>query len=1074
MVRILLLCFNLLIFTGFTFSQSISQDFSSTSINVGVKEVVSVVSEIKLTGKEDFKNTQVLLEFDKEISVADCYFYDEKKGDKFYSERSILPNGNSLYSISNLEDMKSKGSNKYSVVSIVSVGLYDVDGNIFEDNSFFNMNFSIESRLDNKNVSSSEDVYLVLDVHDLSNLLFATKEPITTDFNLTNSWTVSAVDYDNDHDDDLFFTDASLNQPNRLYNNLGDGTFEEVNSGVLVEDVAKSMSSSWGDFDNDGDLDVVIANSSMLPCTFFVNNGDGTFVKNTTASFTKNVGYYHHVSWVDVDNDGLLELYLGNYLPSRFNELWRQNDKGKWSLDSDNVISQAVGSSVGGTWCDYDGDGYQDLLLLNNNGGANRMYHNIGNGEFEEVFNEVTNHGGYSVSSTWGDIDNDGDFDLFISNASDENNELYLNEGDGSFSLVTNGDVVSNGGHSHGASFVDIDIDKDLDLFVSNDQGKKFLYLNNGNGLFIKDKSEQVNSNFGKAFGVSFSDIDNDGDMDLISSTHGNDEDIIFRTNDNDNNWLKIRLEGTSSNNSAIGAKIRVKANGVWMTRFISSQNGIGGQNSYRQHFGLSNEDKVEVEVYWPSGYIQKIKKVRRNSNLVLVEPKGTETSLIAFHDENENCSYDEGEKLLSGVKFTFGNDLTTVTNNEGIAKISLSKKKYKISFDRDKFKTKCSIPKRVDVKKSSAIFVGYYPLIPLCEEADLDVTAYTVVLRRGFESKYHIDVKNLGLKAAKSVVLTATLPSGIEVDSANVSWSSSSLGLNNETILTWDLADMSYNDLKSLVLFFRVSLDAQLNDIIESSFSLTSSSQDCNKANDSFLDVQTVVGSMDPNDLLVYPLGESEQHFIHNSDKITYRIRFQNVGSYEADFVNIIDELPDGVDVSSISNIVSSHRYQLTTEGNKLYFYFPEIYLPDSSSNFEGSNGFIQFTVDQKNDIVNGKVLSNKALIQFDYNEYIVTNSVYHTVIVDENEDTQGTLVLFPNPATNYSFARVSVSNKIDPEINEIHVFSQNGEEVLTITESSDIMRLDVSSLPSGLYFVKAESLNGEVFSGKLQVIKF
>jgi len=127
-----------------------------------------------------------------------------------------------------------------------------------------------------------------------------------------------------------------------------------------------------------------------------------------------------------------------------------------------------------------------------------------------------------------------------------------------------------------------------------------------------------------------------------------------------------------------------------------------------------------------------------------------------------------------------------------------------------------------------------------------------------------------------------------------------------------------------------------------------------------------------------------------------------------------------------------------------------------------------------KKNDIVNGEVLSNKALIQFDYNEYIVTNSVYHTVIVDENEDTQGTLVLFPNPATDYSFARVSIANKIDPEINEIHVFSQNGEEVLSLTENSNVMRLDVSSLPSGLYFVKAVSIEGDVFSGKLQVIKF
>jgi len=414
MIRNLLLFINFFIFTSAIYGQSISQEFSSRSIVTGVKEQVNLVSEIKLTGKEDFKNTAVVVEFEKGISVTDCYFYDEKKEDKFYGQLSVLPNGNSSYSISNLADMKSKGNNKYFIVSVVSIGLFDDDEILYDDNSVFNVSFSIRSRSDNKNVSSSEDVRLILDVDDLSNLLFSAKESITNDFNLTNSWTVSAIDYDNDNDDDLFFTDATLTQPNRLYNNNGDGTFEEVKSGVLVEDIAKSMSSAWADFDNDGDLDVVIANSSMLPCTFFVNNGDGSFVKNTKASFTKNVGYYHHVSWVDVDNDGKLELYLGNYLPSRFNELWRQDDNGNWSLELDNVISQAVGSSVGGTWCDYDGDGYQDLLLLNNNGGSNRMYHNIGNGEFEEVFNEVTNHGGYSVSSTWGDIDNDGDFDLFI------------------------------------------------------------------------------------------------------------------------------------------------------------------------------------------------------------------------------------------------------------------------------------------------------------------------------------------------------------------------------------------------------------------------------------------------------------------------------------------------------------------------------------------------------------------------------------------------------------------------------------------------------------------------------------
>ena len=121
MIRNLLLFINFFIFTGAIFGQSISQEFSSQSIVTGVKEQVNLVSEIKLTGKEDFKNTAVVVEFEKGITVTDCYFYDEKKEDKFYGQLSVLPNGNSSYSISNLEDMKSKG-----VINILLFQLYQL------------------------------------------------------------------------------------------------------------------------------------------------------------------------------------------------------------------------------------------------------------------------------------------------------------------------------------------------------------------------------------------------------------------------------------------------------------------------------------------------------------------------------------------------------------------------------------------------------------------------------------------------------------------------------------------------------------------------------------------------------------------------------------------------------------------------------------------------------------------------------------------------------------------------------------------------------------------------------------
>lgn len=1074
MVKKLLIFFSFLVLSNSLISQSVSLEFSSPSYVLGVKEKVEVSGEVKLTGKEDFKNTILSVSFDKGIDVGSCYFYDLKEKKRYLGTSSVLVNGQIVYTFSSLCDLKSKGSNKYYIISEVSVGLFDENDIAFVDNSVFNLYFSLESTSDKVDVNSNAAVQLVLDVDDLTNLIFANQTGISSSTVLTNSWTVSTIDFNNDNYDDLFFTDATMSQPNKLFKNDGTGSFTEVTSGAIVTDLAKSMSSSWADYDNDGDLDVVVANSSMKPCSFYINNGDETFTKNITAAFTKNVGYYHHVSWVDVDNDGQLELYLANYLPSRLNELWKKDESGNWSLWTDNLLSQVVGSSVGATWADIDNDGFQDLLLLNNNAGKNRMYHNLGNGQFEELSNAVTSNGGFSVSSTWGDIDNDGDLDLFISNASNKNNELYFNNGSGDFTLSTVGSIVNDGGHSHGASFADIDNDMDLDLFVANDQGSKFLYLNKGNGEFVRDRSELVNFNFGNAFGVAFSDIDSDGDMDLITSTHSNQENVLFKTNNNSNNWLKIRLEGTASNKSGIGARIRVKANGEWMTRFVNSQNGIGGQGSYRQHFGLGNDTKVDVEIYWPSGFIQTLTNINKNSNLLLVEPSGAETTIIAFNDANKNCKYDLGEQLLDGVKFSFNNNLTAVSDENGLVKINLAKGKYNITFDDTKFKTKCSVTTKIDIKNTTARFVGYYPLTPLCSESDLEVSAYTVVMRRGFNTKYHIDVKNIGLKTANGITLTANIPANIEVDSSNLDWTSISTGVNGESIITWSLGNLSYNQLNTLELYFRVSLDAQLNDVLESSFNVTTTSQECGISNNDFVDIQTVVGSIDPNDLLVYPLGESEEHFIKNSQKITYRIRFQNVGNYEADFVNILDELPKGVDASTISNIVSSHRYQLTIEDNKLHFYFPEIYLPDSASNLEGSNGFIQFTVDQKSSVENGEVLYNLALIQFDYNEYIVTNTVFHTVIVDENNDTKGSLVLFPNPANDYSFARIAIDNELDQEISQIKIFTQSGEVVYSEVGNSNVMKLDVSNLPLGLYFVKAISLDGKEFSGKLQVIKF
>ncbi|MFM7488169.1 MAG: FG-GAP repeat domain-containing protein, partial [Cytophagales bacterium] len=221
-------------------------------------------------------------------------------------------------------------------------------------------------------------------------------------------------------------------------------------------------------------MDALVVNNTEKPNGLYVNNGNGTFTKKKSAGFLQQPAYYHSANWVDYDKDGLVDLFLCNYWPTKFNELWHNDGNGNFSLQTNSVLSQTPGNSVSASWADYDNDGWIDIFLPNNKNGKNSLFRNRGNGQFESVNNIISQEGGYSVASCWGDIDGNGYADLFVSNASAKNNYLYLNQGNGTFSKVTASEVASNGGHSHGCSFADIDNDGDLDLYVNNDAGEKF------------------------------------------------------------------------------------------------------------------------------------------------------------------------------------------------------------------------------------------------------------------------------------------------------------------------------------------------------------------------------------------------------------------------------------------------------------------------------------------------------------------------------------------------------------------------------------------------------------------------
>jgi uncharacterized repeat protein (TIGR01451 family) len=1062
---------NWMMYFGSSQFRSLGQTSTSSSSVISPEQTLTVESKVTVIGADAITDVTASVNVEGGLDIVTSTFVDNTNGGN-YSGTITINEAIVTSTFTNLPDLYAGGD--YKIVTVLQGNVMDAAGIPIPNNSISDVTTIVNGQSDGKQMQSTSIESVALNSYNTTQLIFDFAENTQLENVLTDSWTTSLIDFDQDGDDDLFFTDRNPTQPNKLLRNNGNNTFTAITAGNIVTDLAQSMSSSWADFDGDNDLDVVVANNTQKPCFFYVNNGNGTFTKNSSAEFTQHPGYYHHVSWCDVNNDGELELYLGNYWPTRFNELWGRDANGNWRLWEENLLSQINGTGTGATWADYDNDGYQDLLLLNNELGTNRMYHNLGNGQFEEVHNMVTDAGGRSVGSVWGDIDNDNDLDLFISNASNEDNDLFLNNGGGVFAKVTSGDVVSNGGHSHGCAFVDVDKDMDMDLYVANDQGVKFLYLNDGTGNFTRKSDEWPTSNFGKSYGVAFGDIDLDGDCDLVNATHSNQRNYLFTANNNANKWLGIRLAGTNSNHSAIGARVKVKAGGKWQIREVNSQSGFGGQSSYRQHFGLGNVALVDsIVVTWPSGYVQKMANVNPNQNLVITEENGSIISGVLYYDANGDCQKNANETVLKQVAVTIQPlGVVCYSDENGVFSIHLSPGNYMLQFDATNFSSTCTQASNFSVAGiGNSMNVGSFALTPNCLNANLNITPSCTILRRGFANEYHIEVNNLGVAKADNVVVTATLPLTLEPVSASPMWSTNTAG-NASREITWVIDAMDYGATQMLLLQFNVPLSLMPDDVVTANFSLTSSTSDCDNKNNSFADSQKIFGSVDPNDLLAFPNGTGNQHLVERDQDLTYRIRFQNVGNYLAETVRVVDVLPMGLDVNSIHHISASHDYRLIQDGRKLEFVFENIQLPDSASDMLQSNGFIQFSITQDKELKNGDVLNNIALIQFDYNEYIATNKVFHTVTTEDDVDSPGVLQLFPNPAKQVCYAYAKALGKVNPDLMDITVTSMDGNRVMNMKGGNSLTSIHVADLIPGVYVVSAKDINGKFYLGKLIVI--
>ena len=494
---------------------------------------------------------------------------------------------------------------------------------------------------------------------------------------------VAVFDYNNDGLLDIFFTNGaeipSLKKSdssfyNRLFRNNGDGTFTDVTEKAGLAGVGYSMGVAAGDYDNDGFVDLYVTgfNRNQL----FHNNGDGTFTdvteKTGVSGIVPGQGKPWSVAagWIDYNNDGLLDLFVVNYLdysisaahscqtdnivdycsPNEYrgtpNILYQNKGDGTFTdVSQRSHISQYVGKGMGVAFADYDDDGFTDIFVSNDSF-PNFLLHNNGDGTFTDVAllaGVAYNENGKTVAgmgADFRDIDNDGRPDIFHAAMFGDTFPLYRNLGNGQFEDVTEKTGVAamtTRLTAWGTGIFDFDNDGNKEIFTAGSaildnsmevNHKPYplpngLYRNLGNMVF-KDVSAQVGASFSVPAahrGAAFGDLNNDGRIDIVVTVLNGEPQLLMNRSPNHNHWIILKLVGVADNRDGLGTKVKITAASGVQYNEATTAVGYNSSSDKRVYFGLGSANVVErIELAWPTGVKQVLKNVAADQILTIVE----------------------------------------------------------------------------------------------------------------------------------------------------------------------------------------------------------------------------------------------------------------------------------------------------------------------------------------------------------------------------------------------------------------------------------------------------------------------
>jgi hypothetical protein len=494
---------------------------------------------------------------------------------------------------------------------------------------------------------------------------------------------VAVFDYNNDGLLDIFFTNGAAipsleksdpSYSNRLFRNNGDGTFTDVTEKAGLQGIGYSMGVAAGDYDNDGFVDLYVTgvNRNQL----FHNNGDGTFTDVTekagVGGIVPKLGKAWSVAagWFDYNNDGLLDLFVVNYLnyniktathcvqqglpaycsPVDFlgtpNILYRNNGDGTFTdVSEQSDISQYVGKGMGLAFADYDNDGFTDIFISNDTF-ENYLLHNNGDGTFTNVAMLAgVSYNAYGnaiagMGADFRDINNDGRPDIFETAMFGEGFPLYKNSGDGQFQDVSSTaglSVLTSRSTAWGVGIFDFDNDGNKDLFTANadilDNAVELAHrpfalpnqvFRNKGDMTFEDLSSKAGTSFSVPAphrGAAFGDLNNDGKIDVVVTVLNGSPEIWMNRSSNRNHWIILKLVGVKSNRDGLGTKVKVVTSLGTQYNQATTAVSYNSSSDKRVHFGLGSAGFVDtIELTWPSGIKQVLKNVKADQILTVTE----------------------------------------------------------------------------------------------------------------------------------------------------------------------------------------------------------------------------------------------------------------------------------------------------------------------------------------------------------------------------------------------------------------------------------------------------------------------